>query len=257
MKRRFQLVRLGALLAVLLGGLCVLPAHATFPAVAGTATSSRASNVAADSVTLPASVASGDLVLVFHYSDGALTRTFPSPWVEIKDALCSGSSCNIGVGYLIASGGETSVTVTKSVAERFTAISARITGWHGTTAPEISTGASGSSTTPDPDSVTASWGSDDNLFIAVNVFDNSAGAGVTSAWPTNYTGSNVQSPDITSAGRGAIGTRDLAAASDDPGTFTISPTDQWWAGTVVVRPAAGGGGGAAQPPTQMMLGVGD
>jgi len=232
------------------------PAQATFPVVAGTATSSRASNAANDSVTLPASVASGDLLLVFHYSDGSLTRTFPSPWVEIKDAVCSSSVCNIGVGYLIASGGETSVTVTKSVSERFTAISYRITGWHGTTPPEISTGATGSSTTPNPDTITASWGSDDNLFIAVMAVDDSGGGGSVSTWPANYTGSQITSPTASSAARGAVATRNLAASNDDPGTFTWSASDQWWAGTVAVRPAAAGGG-ATPPPTQMMQGVGD
>jgi len=243
----------GLLLAVL--G-CVPTAHATFPTVAGTQTSSRASGAADDSVTLPASVASGDLVIAFHYSDGALTRTFPSPWVEIKDALCNSSVCNVGVGYLIASGGETSVTVTKSAAERFTAISYRITGWHGTTPPEISAGANGSSTTPNPDSVTASWGSDDNLFIAVMAIDESAGGGSVSTWPASYTGSQVTSPNVSSAGRGAVATRDLAASNDDPGTFTWSGSDQWWAGTVVVRPAAAGGG-TSTPPQQMLTGVGD
>ena len=214
-----------------------------FPQIASTQTSSRASNALDDSVTLPASIAAGDLIIAFHFSDGAGTRTFPSPWVEIKDAANGASNANIGIAYLIASGGETAVTVSKSITERFTAIAIRIStaSWHGTTPPEVSTGATGDDTTPDPDSVTSSWGSADNLFIAAMLFDDSAGGGTVSAYPTNYSSNNVISPDVSSAGRGAIASRELAAASDDPGTFTISPTDQWWAGTVVVRPGTGGG----------------
>ena len=232
-------------------GSSVPTAEAAFPQVVGSQLSSRASAEIDDSVTLPASVASGDLIIVFHYSDSGLTRTFPSPWVEIKDAACSGPSCNIGVGYLIASGGETSVTVTKSGAERFSAIAVRISAasWHGVTPPEISTGASGSSANPGPDAVTASWGSADNLFIAAMAWDDSDGGDTVSAYPTNYTGNQITSANVSSAGRGAIASRELAAASDDPGTFTI-PSDQWWAGTVVVRPSAGGGNSAPNAPSQ-------
>ena len=223
-------------------GIMIAPpvARAQFPVVT-TATSSRASNAVDDSCTLPASIAAGDLMFCIHGSDGSVTRTFPSPWVEIKDALCSGSACNIGVAYLIASGGETSVTVTKSVTERFSAIAIRITAasWHGTTPPEISTGAIGNSASPDPDSITASWGSANNLFVATIAFNNGLAGNTVTAWPTNYTANQTQSPDISSAARVAIATRDLAAANDDPGTFTIT-SDQWWAGTIVVRPAAGG-----------------
>src|SRR3990172_4920027 len=132
-----------------------------FPQIAGTDTPSRATNAVNDVCTLPAGIQAGDLILCIHFSDSNLSRTFPSPWVEIKDALVFGSVANIGVAYLIASGGETSVTVTKSASERFTAITVRITGWHGTTPPEISIGVTGQDVNPNPDTVTASWGSAD------------------------------------------------------------------------------------------------
>jgi hypothetical protein len=56
-----------------------------YPSIVGSATSGRDSDAIDDSVTLPASIASGDLILVFHFAGGDDTRTFPSPWVEIKD----------------------------------------------------------------------------------------------------------------------------------------------------------------------------
>lgn len=215
-------------------------AHAAFPQIVGSQLSSRASTSNPDTVDLPASIASGDLIIVFHFSDGALTRTFPSPWVEIKDTVVSGSSANIGIAYLIASGGETSVTVTKSADERFSAIAIRISAasWHGTTAPEVSTGTTGSSQFPNPDSVTASWGAEDNLFIAAYAVDGADVPLPTTAWPTNYDSNHIDSPEVASAGGGGIASRELAASSDDPGTFTMTATEQWWAGTVVIRPAS-------------------
>lgn len=246
MRRWLQLTPLSLLLA------CAPAAWATFPVVAGTLGSSRITQSTTDTVDLPASIASGDLVMIFHFTEGNSTRTVPSPWVEIFDSNSTGAD-GLTVAYLIASGGETSVVVTKTVTERFSAIAARITGWHGTTAPEISSSATGSSTTPDPDSVTASWGSDDNLFIAMEATDNDSFT--PTAWPTNYTDNQITGPNAASSSGGAIATRNLAASNDNPGTFTITASDTWIAATAVVRPAAAGGG-AAQPPTQMMMGVG-
>ncbi len=225
-------------------------AQAAFPSIVGTATSSRSTNVADDTILLPSGVTSGDLLIVFHFSDGGGTRTFPAGWNEIKDTTCASSFCNVGVAYRIATGTVTSVTSTKSVAERFSAIAVRISSssWHGTTPPEISTGATGTSANPNPDAVTASWGSADNLFIAVHAFDNSAGGGSTTAYPTSYASNQTQSPDVSSAARGAIASQSIASSTDNPGTFTVSASDEWWSGTVVIRPAAGGGGDSS-PPT--------
>src|SRR3972149_524792 len=221
-----------------------------------TATSSRASNSDADSVTLPASVSAGDLCLAFHVSDSTLTRTFPSPWVEILDQATSNH--NIGIAYLIASGGETAVSVTKSGTERFSAIAMRITAatWHGTTAPEVAAFATGTSNVPNPSAVNASWGSEANLFIAVGVWDSSDGAVTVSAYPTNYSSNNTASPVISSSGLCALGTFETTAASDDPGTFTISASDEWMGGTVVVRPAGGAPPAFSPPHNLMTLGVG-
>jgi hypothetical protein len=213
-----------------------------FPQIVGTALSFRNSNSTSDSVTLPGSIASGDLIIVFHMKDGVgtNTRTFPSPWVEIRDAVVSGGTASIGVAYLIASGGETSVTVTTTKNERFTAIAIRISAasWHGTTPPEISSGAVGASANPNPDSVTASWGSADNLFIAFFGQDNGS---TVSSWPTNYDSNQLSTWANNNGGssaHGAIATDEVASATQNPGTFTMT-SEQWWAGTVVVRPAAG------------------
>ena len=232
-----------------------------FPTFAAAPTvSSRGSNAVQDSVTLPASIAAGDLILVWHASDITTTRTWASPWVELLDGLDGDSTSSIGIAYLIASGGETAVLVDKSVTERFTALAVRIAAasWHGTTPPEVSTSATGSDTAPDPDSVTASWGSDDNLFIAMAEYD-VVGATTVTAYPTSYADNQTEATQIDSCGRVAIASRELAAASDDPAAFTIDPTQGWRAATVVVRPAAAASpveSGAGFPFQLQMTGFG-
>jgi len=250
MSKLLQLGRLGGLLSVLLA--CAPSAWATFPAFASACTVSAngGTNSTTDTVNLPASIASGDLVLIFHNKDGGGTSTVPGSWVEIKDALSPGSTSHVTIAYLIASGGETSVVVTTTVAERFTALACRITGWHGTTPPEVSTGATNTNNAPDPDSVTASWGSDDNLFIAVYSNDINA---TNNGYPSNYPDNRQNSGTTASAGLGAIASLNSASASSNPNAFALTGSDQWWAGTVVVRPAAGG---AAPSPKRTLMGVG-
>lgn len=212
----------------------------TAPVVAGSALSGDSTNVTAHVVDLPASIAAGDLVIVYVALDsGALSATIPSPWVEIKDE--AGTGFVAYVAYLIASGGETSVTVTSAAAEHGNHIALRITGWHGTTPPEITTAVTGSSTTPDPPSITASWGSADNLFIAVLFSDQGTGSAPfpVTAWPTNYGNDHIENAVDTSAAVVAVATRALTGATDDPGTFTMTSTETWSAYSMVVRPGAG------------------
>lgn len=213
-----------------------------FPAIASTQTSSRASSNLTDPVTLPASIAAGDLIIIIHFTDSAgASATVPSPWQELKDAATAGTGSRILIAYLIASGGETSVTVTKAVTERFAAIAIRVAAadWHGTTPPEVSTGATGTSANPDPDSLTASWGAEDNLWLAIMAMDDSLGTNTISAYP--YASNNVAAPAVSSAGGGAICSTTSAVATLNPGTFTIT-SDEWWAGTMAIRPHASAGG---------------
>jgi hypothetical protein len=210
-----------------------------------TALSNQASGSTTATVALPATAAANDLGIVVHASDAGVTRSAwksgTADWSEAKDvefATSPNNKATIGIAYRVMTGGETNCVVTQT-SERSSSIAILIAAgtWHGTQAPEFSTGAVGVSDSPDPDSVTASWGSENNLFIAVCAWDNSAAGNACTAYPTNYTGNNVQSDDVSSAGRCAIATREVASASGDPGVFTIT-SDEWWAGTIVVRPAA-------------------
>ena len=114
------------LLVLLTGALLWSPGlgFAAFPQVGSTATSSNCTSVNDDPITMPSGIVAGDLLIVIHSTDvSGATRTWSGGFTEIKDL---DSSSNIGVAYKIAAGGDT-LTVTKSLAERFSAIALRIT----------------------------------------------------------------------------------------------------------------------------------
>jgi hypothetical protein len=210
-----------------------------FPQIVGIQLSQRYGAGTADTIDLPTPVSAGDLLIVFHFAENvAGSRTWTAGWTEIRDTAGAGPE-SLGVAYKIAAGGETTCVCTKTT-ERFTAIAIRISAasWHGTTPPEITAGATGTSANPDAGSITASWGSADNLFIATFSIDTETSLPVT-VWPTNYTGNQTHGSyaDI-SAAYGAICTRELAAATDDPAAFTVTASETWIACTLVVRPAA-------------------
>ena len=220
-----------------------------FPVIAGSQLSGEGASVNTHDVTLPASVAAGDLIIAWIFKDGNSTFAWPSPWVELADQTISTVAC-MTIGYLIASGGETTVAVTATgTAERSTHIAIRITGWHGTTPPAISTVATGASTTPNPGSLNpAAWDVEDTLWIASYGID----SGVPSAYP--LPDNNISSgASPTSAAYGGICSDELAQASLDPGTFTNSTSDNWAAYTIAVRPASGTGVTVTPSPVTVPL----
>lgn len=88
----------------------------------------------------------------------------------------------------------------------------------------VSSVVSGSTLTPDPPSLTPSWGSNKNIWFAVDWYgdSNTTFGGLTSDYPANYTLNQL----FEKNGGGstgmllAIAARMLTAASDDPGVFT-------------------------------------
>jgi hypothetical protein len=210
-----------------------------FP-TATTLASARTTNGTSLVINYPSTAAAGDLVLVFAGADsGASAFTWPGGWASLGTANFTGFIAE--VVYAVQSGGETSVTVTHT-SERSNAIAVLIpaASWHGTSAPEMATPVTGSSTTPNPPSLTPSWGADDTLWIAGLFADDSNAPLPVTSWPTNYADNQTQQYSNTSACDQALATRGLNAASEDPGTFTMTKTETWSAVTVAVRPAASG-----------------
>jgi len=224
-----------------------------FPSVASKNNSYRADIGTSHTVNLPAGIQAGNLLLVFFALrvTALVTITFPEGWTKIAEIMDYRSE--IGIAWREADGNEgATITVTTSSSLRSAHISYRITGATDpdTQAPEVSTGASGSSANPDPDSLTPTGGVKDYLWIALDYHD--GGTIPVTGYPANYNDNQEYRdvPDQNYAATLGIATRELNASSEDPGTFTLSSSRYWGACTVAVHPT----GVAAVAPTAALDG---
>ena len=188
---------------------------------------------------MPATTDAGDLLIVLFTNDGNASVTTPGGWNSLASYTPNGNHVRLSAYYKIAAGteGGTTVNFVTSAAQEAAAQVYRITNWHGTTPPEISTAASGSDTAPDPTPLNpAGWDVAETLWIAVAGQDRGNQPG-TPAYPSGYT-DGIST--LSSGGNGCCQThsarRVLAAASEDPGAFTITASSQWVAFTIAVRP---------------------
>ena len=188
---------------------------------------------------MPATTDAGDLLIVLFTNDGNASVTTPGGWNSLASYTPNGNHVRLSAYYKIAAGteGGTTVNFVTSAAQEAAAQVYRITNWHGTTPPEISTAASGSDTAPDPTPLNpAGWDVAETLWIAVAGQDRGNQPG-TPAYPSGYT-DGIST--LSSSGNGCCQThsarRVLAAASEDPGAFTIPASSQWVAFTIAVRP---------------------
>jgi hypothetical protein len=189
-------------------------------------------------VNMPTTVNAGDLLIVLFTNDRNATVTIPAGWTELASDT-SGPHVRLSVYYRIAAGteGGTTVNFITSATEEAAAQVYRITNWHGTTPPEISTVVTGTDASPDPASLDpAGWDIADTLWIAVAGQDQGNEPG-TPAYPSSYT---YGTSTLSSGGNGCCQTHSarsiLAAASEDPGAFIIPASEQWVAFTIAVRP---------------------
>lgn len=214
----------------------------TFPSVTSITESAFPTAATTHAVDMPATVAAGDLLLMFFTCFGPNSITTPTDWTQIYKKV-DGSGA--GACYAKDAVGDedgTTVDVVVGSSVRATAQVYRIaaSSWFGDLAGvEAGTAVSSSSSTPDPPSVTASWGSADNLFIeSAHYQDDDA---TVSSYSTNYSngtrtacGSATANTNATTA----TARRELASDTDDPGTITLSQSEGWTSNTVVIRPAA-------------------
>lgn len=213
----------------------------TFPTIEATSTYTNESSLSSYSVTLPASIASGDLLLLFiKTADGVIGVNTPTDWTLLL-AVNSGTfnSERMYVFTKEATGSEGStVTVTLGSARRIAAVCYRISGVDHTHIEATND----ASLVNDPPSITASWGSADNLFIAA-MGNQRSDNGLTTE-PTNYgSGISIGHSSNTNDTRCRMTTahRNYASATDDPGAFTMSGTIlDPISFTVVIGPAGAG-----------------
>lgn len=208
-------------------------------AIAATNTYSKSdTGINSHPINLPAGIASGDLLLVFAVFNAAPTVTDPSGWSVLASNNSSGDVARIYAKIADGSEGAT-VTVTLSGNQRAHAASYRITGnRNGVTSSEIavSTAVDADTATPDPPNLTPSWGSAENLWIAVDLCSSSAFT--FSGYPTNYSLGqlNAQSGNNNNATAVSVAARLLTATSEDPGSFTTVTSRPRSTYTLAVRP---------------------
>ena len=159
----------------------------TAPVVEGTAESSVNTAGTSHAVTLPASIASTDLVLItMDIGSTSATLNALTDWTEDLDESAANG---LKILRYTGAGVPSTPTFTSSAATRSASIAWRISNADKAVAPQIGTTATGTSTTPDPPSVTPTGGvSKPYLFIA---FFGSAGEEADDdTWvntpPTNY-----------------------------------------------------------------------
>jgi len=188
-------------------------------------------------VNMPSTVDAGDLLIVLFTNDGYAAVTAPAGWTALASNAANGA-VRASVYYKITGGteGNTTVHFVTSAAEEAAAQVYRITNWHGTTPPEISIAATGTSTRPNPASLNpAGWDVSDTLWLAVAGQDRGDQDGPT-AYPAYYIDgiSTLSSEEITGCQTHSA-CRVIAAASENPWPFTIPASEEWIAFTIAIR----------------------
>jgi len=195
------------------------------------------------SLTYPTNLANGDLILLFFALNDVQTPSLPAGWVVDYG---TNSPVLQGIGKKKSDGSETgtfTLSITGAVTGAWRVF--RITGWEGTLGTAggnfSSSGAvpeatgSGTSTTPDPPSLNPNnWGTENTLWFAVAGADASPSF---SGFPASYTNTSSDVPGGSAPSMG-IARRELTAASENPGTFTVSTSSAWICLTAAVRPAS-------------------
>jgi hypothetical protein len=214
-----------------------------YPTVSSVTPTTVGTAATAHNIAMPAAASTGDLLLVLLTTSGNNTVTTPAGWTSIATAQNAGTSMRASVFAKISVGteGGTNVGFTTSGNATAAAQTYRVPNgqWSGTLATGVnaSTAAvSNATTTPNPASLTPSWGSANNLWIAY-----AGGLGYTSVttYPTNYSNgvhTTTGTGGTNSSTSSAINY--IEAAAEDPGTFTEANSVAEVAYTVAVRPPA-------------------
>ena len=218
----------------------------SFPTVVSVNGGNSTTDATSVTINLPdGSNVANRLILLFFSSDGGgESFTWPTGFTEILAE--GGSGFTNGVAYQFTTGSEgyastgATTTLTITSVEQSAHTTYLLSGVDTATPPEAATATTGTSTAPNSGSLNpAGWGTEDTLWFAYAATNGmSSTTPRFSAYPTNYT--NGRS-DISAGGNGvvqAVARRELNAASEDPGAFTIDTSAAWRASTIGVRPGA-------------------
>lgn len=215
-----------------------------FPTITNSAVTAAATGTTNVTMTMPASIAAGRLLLSF-IGGAAFTTMAASGWTS--SFRFSSGGLSVTVLSKIAAGSDT-MTLTRSISSTVTARTYQIDAWSGNLADLSAAGPSGTTVT-DPPSLTPPGGAADYLWFA-GLFTTTASSQVATAAPTNYTNLLTETNDSRALNHA---NRSLNAATEDPGTFTdAAPTTNNVAFTLAVAPVPPPSGGASLLQTPLI-----
>lgn len=213
-----------------------------FPQVAAETNGLQTSNSNSWTLSYGTGASSGDVFIGLMGTDGDVGASppfsvWPSGWVIIEER---GANNNKTISaYKVSDGTETGdFSVSLDSTEQGGWRVLRLTGAHNSTPPEVN-GSAGNNQNPDPPSLTPSWGAEDTLWIAMVSADH--GDTTVDAFPTNYGNGTSQNSGGANGAALGVARRELNATSDNPGTFTLSVSEQWTTQILAIRPAPAGG----------------
>lgn len=214
-----------------------------FPLVQTTATTNGSAASASPVVNLPTGIVSGDLLIVlFRTAIGSSGVGWPAGWTELVESIADASDDAQAIGYRQAGASEPATISLTTASAKFAAIAYRISGAANPAnqAPQVSAVATGTSATPDPASLTPTGGAKDYLWLWLGGWEGeqtSPPAGNPTNYATPLGADSGTGGAIPTNVRVASARRSINAASEDPGSWTISVSDDWTAWTLAVHPA--------------------
>jgi len=210
-----------------------------FP-VPGTPVATTIASGTTAGVVLPAAIAVGELLFILLRTAVAGAHGYPGGWTELFDLSSDAADDQMSLAGKIADGSEDGTTVNVSQGSgKGAALSWGATGHEPTLPPELSTVATGASTTPNPTTCTPTGGAKDYLWTWLGGWEGeqtSPPASTPTNYGTTYGADSGTAAAVTTNCRVAITHRQNNAASEDPAAWTISASDDWTAYCMAVHP---------------------
>lgn len=209
-----------------------------YPVIETSTGGSQTSATTSHTINVPSGLTSGDLILVFFLSTGNNTHTPPSGYSTLFSTFDADSSVKSSVWYKISDGSETATTATTDFSLKSVHTTLRVSGVDTATSLSASSVNGVLSSAPNPPSVTASWGSDTNLYLAIGQW---TGFGITvSSPPTGY--ASVRSDHMEGGASSDLDNgiyyKEATSSSEDPSAFSMSTSAEINVFTLAIKPAA-------------------
>lgn len=182
----------------------------------------------------------GDLLIAAQrQTAGSGSFTWPAGWTELADSTADASVDAVTIAYRVVSfDGNESDTVTPTYSTTLDRCVSVVWQFRNAGTPEIGSIVAQTTSAPNPPNLTPAGGAKNYLWFA---FASHEGAHTITAFPTNYDLYQGSIVGTSPAGGNACASiawafRELNAASEDPGTFTYSASEDNMSTTLAIPP---------------------